>query len=748
MKHKKPEPSQKSRSELSQYFRDMRGDKNKGKGGLPIPLATPSAGPRPSTKEDRRNFQQPQPSSQDRPHKKGKYRPEKGEKNRKFSRDSRDQESRHSPRSHERRPERRPDRSAEKSEGIWGTVDKNSKGFAFVALDRGVSKKSQKDVFVPPFQAQNLFSGDRVKIHLNHRKDFDRIDDVQRRMKAMVGRFHHGKKMPVVIYERRRAREEIPCIGEYKNAKEGDWVMADLEFPSKGKPGRVARIRTVYGEKLPPEADIAMVAGEHNLTEFHSEAALNEAKRFTLDVEKELNSDPFREDFRQIPLITIDGETARDFDDAVYVERAKSGYRLYVGIADVSYYVRPGTALDREAADRATSVYFPERAFHMLPSELSENLCSLKPNEPRLSMVAILDYDYKGNLTNKTVHKGVILSRRRATYTEIQKEWEANKNNKQWEFLPHFELYKILLKARSDKGSLDFELPEAEVKVKPTGEPISIEVRPRLDAHRLIECFMIAANEAVSEWAIEKKAPFVFRVHDEPSVEALSRFQELARNLGAPLKLNRDALSHSLKEYIKTVHEHPASALLNQSLLRSMAQAKYQIDNLGHFGLASTAYTHFTSPIRRYPDLLVHRVLTALIEKKTLPTEQQLASVLDQCNFRERQAADAERDSIRMKQLRIMEPHLGKEFPARVNGVMERGIFAQIDSPFVEGVIPADLLEADGFSFAEKQMEWVSRKGKKHTGKLKVGDRIKVQVAKVDYDLRSLDLKWSGAWDS
>ncbi|MEK6577644.1 MAG: RNB domain-containing ribonuclease, partial [Bdellovibrionota bacterium] len=452
---------------------------------------------------------------------------------------------------------------------LKGTIDKNRKGFAFI----GFASRDYEDAFVPPHEAERLFHGDRVEVWLGRKGEVVKLKVLEHRFRELVGRFTPHPMGSVrggwVVYERKRAREEVfvekPPVGIDPNS----WVRAKLHFHEKGQFHVTAEILENYGQNLPPSADVGMIANEFNLVEEHTEAAEAEAAKLG----KELHKKDFehRTDLRTVPFITIDGETARDFDDAVFVEKKERSFRLWVAIADVSHYVRPGEALDKDAQSRGTSVYFPERAFHMLPRALSENLCSLKPLVPRLALVSRIDIDSSGKFLETEIIEAVIESKRRATYNEIEKEWRANQNDKSWQFTPHFELFQILKNKRSYRGSIDFDLPEAEVVVKPTGEVVSLKQRSRLDAHRLIEEFMIAANESVTEWIMKQRWPFVFRIHEEPAAQSLLKFQQLAATVGVKMDISRGAVNPKiLSDLVKRLEGHPAQALLNTALLRSM----------------------------------------------------------------------------------------------------------------------------------------------------------------------------------
>ncbi|MGK5087600.1 ribonuclease R [Bdellovibrionota bacterium FG-2] len=656
------------------------------------------------------------------------------------------------------RPEKQPPKeiSAPRETRLRGTVEKNRKGFGFVIFEG----QRREDAFVPPRDAAKLFQGDRVEVTLNQRGVVVDLKVLEHRFRELVGRYSpmptQGKhpRGGFVVYERKRSREEVFVPEKSAVPKDGkamipgDWVRAKLYFHEKGPFPVTAEITQNYGSVLPASADIEMVAAEYNLTEEHTAAAVREAKEFKLDFQQVLASG--REDLRKVPFITIDGETARDFDDAVFVERNKSGYRLWVAIADVSHYVRPGTALDKEALSRGTSVYFPERAFHMLPGALSENLCSLKPKEPRLAFVAKMEFDRNGVRENTQLIEAVIESHRRATYTEIQNEWQAQKRNASWEFVPHFELFRAIQKTRTARGSIDFDLPEAQVRVDDTGEPISITLAERFDSHRLIEEFMIAANEAVTEWMMQRKWPFIYRTHDEPAAEALLKFSKLAATAGVKFSLKGDNLNQALADLVRRLDKHPAQSLLNTALLRSLKRAIYSAIHGIHFGLASPGYTHFTSPIRRYPDLVVHRLLrhALQIEKRKLPSlkmnerdamEKLLDETAEHCSYRERVATLADREATRLKQVRLMMHHLGEEFAGKIIGMAEIGMFVQIDAPYVEGLVTAESIGDDFYQFNEERMIFSGTR-KKRT--FRMGDPVRVRVTRADLDERKIDFQF------
>ena len=647
-------------------------------------------------------------------------------------------------------PKTEPTRDQDGSLRLRGVIEKNRKGFGFLVFD----DSRYEDLFLPPQEVDNFFHGDRIEVSLSPRDEVLGFKVLEHRFRELFGRWSPhpsgvASRGGSVIYERKKTREDVFVPVAPEGIKAGDWVRCALIYPEGAEnsgPGNLqGEIKEVYGAILPPSADLPMVSAEFNLIEAHSAAAEAEARAYKLEVDEILKD---RTDLRHVPLITIDGETARDFDDAVYVERDKSGYVLWVGIADVSNYVKPDTALDEEARARGTSVYFPERAFHMLPRALSENLCSLRPHEPRLAFTAKMHIDRDGKILKTELFESLIESRRRATYNEIQAESEAHKGDLNWEFRPHFELYEILRKSRSARGSIDFDLPEAELKVAPTGEVISIQKRARQDAHRLIEEFMILANEAVTAWALERQWPFVYRVHEEPSEPSIAKFLKLAQSVGFEAKVKAtDDLKATLSQWVKEMDGHPAQLTLNLALLRSMKQAVYSAAHGSHFGLASEGYTHFTSPIRRYPDLLVHRMLRQAlrVEQKKLPRpsdfemkqqNQDLEEAAEHCSHRERLAAEAERESIRLKQVRAMTTRIGEEFDGLIVSLMESGLFVQLDDPWVEGLLPADSLMDDHYRFKEDQLMFVGSRTRKT---YKVGDRVRVRCVRTSLDDRQIE---------
>jgi ribonuclease R len=630
---------------------------------------------------------------------------------------------------------------------IVGSFQKNRKGFGFIILD----DKEAEDLFVPEHQARELFHGDRIEVFVFRSGEIARLRVLEHRYREAllkIQELSHPGAWAVLNAKNAEETVRIPDLSAPggKSAEVGDYVRVTLQYETKkGQSSVTGKILENYGKVVPARADLTILSGEFGLQAEHSREAIAEAERFRLEVPgKDLEG---RRDLREIPFITIDGETARDFDDAVFVERHPKGFVLWVAIADVSHYVKEGTQLDREAFQRATSVYFPERAFHMLPRALSENLCSLRPQEPRLAMTARMIFDRSGKKIETEVLNSVILSKRRATYTEIERE----KND----FPAHFELYEILRRYRSQRGSIDFDFPEAKVLVDEQGEPTEIKIEERKDSHRLIEEFMIAANEAVTEWMLERDWPFIFRIHEQPSAFSLQKFRRIAELSGVKFKTRGDSPApKELAQFLLSVANHPSKSLLNTALLRSLKQAIYSARHDIHYGLASQGYTHFTSPIRRYPDLIVHRLLKLAIraggKKSALSIQERgqsqktLEAQAEHCSYRERLASEAERESIKIKQTRLMMKHLGEEFEGSITGFNPKGMYVRLDQPFLEGFVSIESLGDDEYMYQEDRMMLIGRRKRRA---FRMGQRVKVRADRADLERRQIDFTLLSAED-
>lgn len=663
---------------------------------------------------------------------------------------------------------------------ITGVFTGTRQGFGFVKVDSVFGEKA--DVFIPPHAVNGAFSGDRVKVRLEHLSENDRrarlkvgkgpggevVQITERSTDALVGVVHRQTQgngwfadirldgFPDVLLE------DLP-----KGVHEGDLVSVKIErYPGGRDREPLGRVIAHLGKVGDPAAEERSVLLKNRWPEKHTDSSNREALGFATTVQE--SDTRGRRDLREKLLFTIDGAKARDFDDAVGVEELPGGrYRLYVAIADVAHYVRPGSAIDMEAYRRSTSVYFPTRAIHMLPEALSAGLCSLLPNQDRLAMVAELVFDAQGRKLESQFYNGVFRSRARLTYDEVEtvlktehfkahepkvvpitdaSTREAVRQN----LIILRRLERAMRQRRKERGSLNFDLPEALFIFdgKETDYKISEILRgTRLEAHELIEEFMIAANEAVAEALTKADYPCPYRIHEPPDPMKIQDFLALLEKM-PEAKLTKDELRHwskpgVLATVLERTKDHPAARHLHQMLLQSLKLAAYSPANKGHFGLASECYSHFTSPIRRYPDLMLHRVLKSYIAREKPPfTFDQLRQWCEHCFTQEQIAVTAEREVVQFYKVRHMSGRLGEVFDGRVVHVTHQGFFAELDQVFVDGFAALEHLPKDFYGFDAKLQ---TLRGRQYS--YTVGDPVRVQVARADLDRRRLDFAVEAAAD-
>jgi ribonuclease R len=619
---------------------------------------------------------------------------------------------------------------------LKGYFEAHEEGYGFVIPET----LGQRDIFVPPWATLGAMDGDRVIVRVeNERKREGRIIRIlQRAHKKVVGWLESSKGLWFVKPKRKGAKFTIYIPPRArKGAKKGDLVVAEvLTYPRDGGPA-TGRILKRLKEPEKPTDDIELIIDEFELS-----------RRFPLGVTREakiLPSAPRRKDLKGrvdlsgLPTVTIDGERARDFDDAVSIIKREFGYTLYVHIADVGYYVPWDTAVDIEARRRGTSVYLPDRVIPMLPKALSENLCSLKPKVLRLSFTVEMDFSREGERIDVRFYPSAIKSNERMTYTDVKKILIDNDQDLRAKYdylLENFEtmaeLTEILRHRRLARGSLDFDLPEPEVLLDIMGNPEDIVVAERNFAHMIIEEFMIAANEAVAEFLYEKGVPSIYRVHAEPEPDKL---EEVVKVLRAVTGSRYRKMSPSeLPKVLVSVRDTPLEDLINYIVLRSLKQARYSTENIGHFGLASKCYTHFTSPIRRYPDLVVHRVLRQVLSGKSLPMkeskwEELLQEIAFHSSRTERVADDVEREAVKALRAWFMKDKVGEEFDAKVVSVSPYSLRVRLKDYFVEGIIHVSYMGDDYYIFDEQHLQL---KGKRTKKQYRLGDEIKVKVLRVD----------------
>jgi ribonuclease R len=642
----------------------------------------------------------------------------------------------------------------EKMDLYVGRLETHPAGYGFVTPERPLDAGG--DIYVSGPHLNEAMHGDRVVVRIERVKEGGRYEGrviriLERRNTWLVGRYDRDPDGMgyVVPFDRRVLMDIVVPPGQEGGASPGEMVTIELTRWPTATRGAIGRVAEVLGDIDAPGVDTEIVIRKFGIPDAHGADAVAEAARLG-DVVSDHDL-AGRTDFRDWAIVTIDGEHARDFDDAISIERLPNGhFRLGVHIADVSHYVREGSALDRAAYERGTSVYFPERAVHMFPTELATGLCSLRPNVDRLVQSCIMDIDHRGQVVAREFHDGVIHSCARMTYTEVNgilTDRDPVLLERYAQLVPLFELmgelFRILNDARRRRGSIDFDLNEAEVVMDAGGLVEAIIALQRNVAHRLIEEFMLLANETVASFLEEQGAPSLYRVHEEPDAMKVAQFEEfiagLGYSLGAPLTALRPRHFQRLLERIAGKPEEKPIAFL---MLRTMQKAHYAPENLGHFGLATSSYTHFTSPIRRYPDLVVHRALRAVrngglaVEAREEWTED-LPEVARHTSEMERRAADAERELVQWKKVKFMADKVGDVFDGYVTGVAAFGLFVELVEHYVEGLVHVSTMADDYYRYVERAH---LLRGENTERVYRLGDKVQVQVIRVNMAVRQVDL--------
>ena len=614
---------------------------------------------------------------------------------------------------------------------VVGRVKCHPDGYGFVIPE----EEGQEDIFISARNLQEAMHGDRVVARVESvrkkGKEGRVIRILERQLRKVVGKFMKGKNYSYVVPEDERILQEIFIPeGETKRARPNQIVVVDItQYPTeRARPeGRVAHI---LGYPDDPEVEVQIILHKYDLPHRFSSGALEEARGFPLVPSPQECRE--RVDLRGIPTFTIDGEKARDFDDAVSIEEEKDGgMTLYVSISDVGHYIKEGSALDEEAYVRGTSVYFPDRAIPMFPPDVSNQICCLQPRADRLTLTVELRYNVRGENRGVRFYPSVIHSDERLTYTIVKRmlaDGDVDLKERYRPLVPSLELMAALCqelrRKRMERGTLDFDLPEPEIILNLQGETEEIIRAERNLAHQLIEEFMIAANEAVAHFMEEKHLPFIYRIHEPPGREAIEEFRRFVSYLGYKMGKESD---HSPKEFqriLATVKGRSEEKVVNNILLRSMKWAKYASRNQGHFGLASEAYTHFTSPIRRYPDLIVHRFLkSALAKKEVKVSDEELTKRADHLSRRERVAMEAEREIVARYRIRFMKEKIGDVFEGMISGVTAFGFFVELTDVFVEGLVRVTSLHDDYYQYNEKRYCLVGERTHKT---FRIGDKVRV----------------------
>jgi len=629
---------------------------------------------------------------------------------------------------------------ADREHLVKGRVHAHPNGYGFLIPEN----RDLQDLYLNRREMRRVMHGDQVMVRIDRKArggtESHIVRVLERGQKRLLGTYDELNGKPIVVPMDAR----ISPIALAKAA-------------AKTEKGKVIAVEVSrYGTALSsPEAQIVNIMGDPNDPEVQAQSIIFRfglSASFPAEVEREAKESSFsltpqdlaaRTDLREFPIVTIDGENARDFDDAVYVRKQGETYELYVSIADVAHYVAPDTALDQEAYARSTSVYFPDRAIPMLPEALSNGICSLKPHEDRLTKTVCIEINAKGDVIRSRFFNSVIRSNERMTYTDVRRilvdhdpECLARYGMLVGEFKRMEELALLLYERRRARGNLDFDLPEAEIILDLQGLPENIVRAERNIAHRMIEEFMIAANEAVARHLTEKDFPTLYRVHEGPDQDALETLAPFLLSLGYRLPEKKETIAPlEIQRLLESARGKPEERVVNRVLLRSMKQAIYQPENIGHFGLASKCYTHFTSPIRRYPDLIVHRVLDRVMNDDKLKpnAREDLLRYLQQAgehtSGRERHAMEAEREMVDLKKAQFMQNRIGEEFTGFINSLANFGFFVELDDYFIEGLVKLSSLTDDDYDYYEK--EYVI-KGRRYGKKFRLGDNVRVRVARIN----------------
>ncbi len=634
----------------------------------------------------------------------------------------------------------------EKLDLIKGKIQGHADGFGFLIPDDGSS-----DLFLSPKEMHKVLHGDSVVVReigidRRGRKEGAIVEVLERAISLLVGRLHVDYGILFVEAENKRISQDILVPKEESmDARAGQVVTVEiLQQPGKNAQP-IGRIVEILGDYTAPGMEIEIALRKHDLPyKFPREVEILSAKFPDKVLKKDLAG---RENICHLPLVTIDGETARDFDDAVYCERDGKGYKLYVAIADVSHYVRSNDALDMAALNRGNSVYFPRRVIPMLPEVLSNGLCSLNPQVERLCMVCEMNISADGDFNNYRFYPAVMCSHVRYTYAQVEamlsdpKGKDARQHAK---IMPHiqllYKLFKVLLKARKRRGAIDFETIETQMIFNDLGKIEQILPVKRNDAHRLIEECMLVANVCASDFLQKHKQPTVYRIHEGPTPEKLDALRDFLKEFGLQLGGRDKPCAQDYAKTLVKIKDRPDAQLLQTVMLRSLRQAVYSPDNTGHFGLAYESYTHFTSPIRRYPDLLVHRAIKAVLNG-TIYSPGNWYELGKHCSQTERRADEAGRDVESWLKCFYMQDRIGECFWGVISGVTSFGLFIALDGIYVEGLVHISELPRDYFHFDSVKHTLIGERSGRH---YRLGDRMRVKIVRVDLETSKIDFVPAG----
>lgn len=640
---------------------------------------------------------------------------------------------------------------------VKGTLSQNKKGFAFLRPE----DEDMEDIFIPPTKINRAMDGDTVIVEVQpSRGDFKgkvegEVKSIEKHsITQVVGTYTEGRHFGFVIPDDKRIMQDIFIPkGQSLGAVEGHKVLVQISKYAEGNDNPEGHVSAILGHKNDPGVDILSIIYQHGIEIEFPDEVLKEAEAVPEYIEpSELEG---RKDLRDELTITIDGADAKDLDDAIALKKLKNGNtQLTVSIADVSHYVKEDSALDKEAYDRGTSVYLVDRVIPMIPHRLSNGICSLNPNVDRLTLSCRMEINSDGKVVKHEIFDSVIQSDHRMTYDEVNQiitDHDENVRAQYPDVTPMLDLAKelseTLIQMRKRRGEIDFDIDEAQVIVNEEGIPVDVKMRERGEGECLIESFMLAANETVAEHFNKMEVPFIYRVHEQPKSDRLTQFFEFITNFGILVRgTGEDVSPSTLQEIHEKVKGLPEQTVVSTMMLRSMQQARYEDVNLGHFGLSADYYTHFTSPIRRYPDLVVHRLIRKyLIEdsmsgKELRKWEDKLPEIAEHTSNRERRAIEAERDTDELKKAEFMLQHIGEEFEGIVSSVANFGMFVELPNT-VEGMVHVSSMTDDYYQFAEGQMAMI---GERTGNVFRIGDTVKIKVVNVDVDQRMIDFQIVG----
>ena len=636
---------------------------------------------------------------------------------------------------------------------LVGTFESTSRGFGFVVVDG-----QDDDIFVKASDTKDAFYHDKVKVVITAQKNGDRrregkiIEILDHEVKTLVGTYQKNKNFGFVVPDNQKIGCDIFVSKEHEiGAVTGSKVVVKISSYGSARKNPEGKIIEVIGHMDDPGTDILSIVKAYDLPEEFPDSVKKELKGIPDEVDG--NDIAGRTDLRDVVMVTIDGEDSKDLDDAVSLTKENDIYHLGVHIADVSHYVKEDSPLDKEALKRGTSVYLVDRVIPMIPHQLSNGICSLNEGCDRLALSCLMDIDMKGNIIGHKICESVINVNRRMTYTSVKKILEDNDKEecaKYRELVDMFKLMQecadILRKKRFKRGSIDFDFPESKIILDKDGRPVDIKPYDRNVATKLIEDFMLAANETVAEDYFWQEVPFVYRTHDNPDPEKIRSLAAFINNFGYSIRISNDEIHpKELQKLLEKIDGSDEEALLSRLTLRSMKRAQYTTDCSGHFGLAAKYYTHFTSPIRRYPDLQIHRIIKECLhgrmdDKRTSHYNKILPDVTKQASRTERRADDAERDVEKMKKTEYMAGHIGEIFDGVISGITAWGIYVELPDT-IEGMVHVTALDGDYFKYDEEHYEMVGEA----TGKTyRLGEQVKVKCIGADKLQRIIDFKMIG----